>query len=322
MFMEKYPLKLAPVPKEILWGGNRLKCDYGKSAPFPSIAESWELTIRPDGVNIVENGPYAGMTLSELMEKHKESLFGTACRDLDRFPLLIKFIDAADALSVQVHPDDSYALAHENEWGKTEMWYIAEAEEGAMLVYGLKDRITLGDFAEAVEKGAIEETLKYTSVKKGDVFYIPSGQVHAIGGGILLAEIQQNSNLTYRVFDYNRPQADGTLRELHIEKALDVICCRTEEELAALRFEKHPAEEGLLCASTYFTVREVDVNGTFSLTVSKEFFLSLLILHAEEASILCHGISYPLAKGDSWLLPAGLGEIMIQGGAEILISSI
>ncbi len=320
--MVKYPMKLIPVPKEILWGGSRLKREFGKSAPFDAIAESWELTARDDGDNTVENGVYAGLTLSALTNRYGEKLLGTDCCGITRFPLLIKLIDAAEKLSVQVHPDDAYALKHENELGKTELWYIIDADEGASLVYGLRRDSSPAAFATAVENGAVEPMLHYTSVKKGDVFYIPAGQVHAIGGGILIAEIQQSSNVTYRVFDYNRRQADGSLRALHREKALDVVRFRTDEAIDALRFARRPREKGLLCASQYFTVRRAEVTSTLRLSVTAARFLSLLVLDADRARLQHGDASYAIAKGDSWLLPADLGEITLYGAAELLITSV
>ncbi|MBE6599549.1 MAG: class I mannose-6-phosphate isomerase [Ruminococcaceae bacterium] len=319
--IRKYPLKLRAVPKEILWGGDRLKRNYNKKADFQKLAESWELTVRPDGMSIIENGIYAGRPLSELVENGGADFLGRKSGSFDRFPLLIKFIDAKEKLSVQVHPDDEYALLHENEWGKTEMWYIMEADEGAELVYGLKEGVSVEEFARLTENGKAEDALFYTDVKKGDVFFIPSGQVHAIGGGILLAEIQQNSNVTYRVFDYNRKQGDGTLRELHTEKALDVVKLRNEGEIDALRFACGKNDTALLCACPFFTVYKYDISAPLPLHVSEDSFLSVLVLHGEGAITQGDEI-YTFVKGDSWLLPSGLGDVVITGEAELLITSL
>ena len=201
--MQVYPLKLKPAVKEIIWGGDKLKTAYGKEAPFDKLAESWELTVRPDGMNVIENGEYAGMTLGEYIEKAGNSVIA-AGYDADRFPLLIKFIDARDRLSIQVHPSDDYALANENEYGKTEVWYIVEADEGAELVFGLSRDYTKEAFDKAVAENTVETLLNRVKVHAGEVYFIPSGLVHAIGAGILICEIQQNSNVTYRVYDYGR----------------------------------------------------------------------------------------------------------------------
>jgi len=318
--MTKYPILLTPVSKEIIWGGDRLKREYNKKADFDKLAESWELTVRSDGMNTAANGPLAGLTLGEITESG--DMLGTACEGSDRFPLLIKFIDARDNLSIQVHPDNEYALRNENEYGKTEMWYIMEADEGAKLVYGLKDGCTLSEFAEAVKNDETESRLNYVDVRKGDVYFIPAGQVHAIGRGILIAEIQQNSNVTYRVYDYKRRQADGSLRPLHTEKALDVIRLRTKEEMDALQFSKNAGDPSLLCACDYFTVRKFSITDTLEIPVTDDSFVSLLVLDAENA-VLHHGNeSFAIAKGESWFLPAGLGTVTVSGKAEILASSV
>lgn len=320
----KIPLLLQSVPKEILWGGDRLKKEYHKTADFDRIAESWELTVRPDGMNTIQNGPFRGQPLSAYLEQDWDGALGSSARG-SRFPLLIKFIDARDNLSIQVHPDDAFSLANENEYGKTEMWVILAAEEGAQLVYGLKEGMTTEDFAKAVAEDRVEEALRYVPVKKGDVYFIPSGQVHAIGRGILLAEIQQNSNVTYRVYDYKRRQADGSLRPLHTEKALRVIRLRTEEEIRALRFEKAaetPSRE-LLCSCAYFRVEKRTVADASTFTVGGESFVHALILEAKDGAALTGGgLTLPMKKGDSFFLPASLGEVTLTGEAEALLSSL
>ncbi len=314
------PFRLLPVPKNVLWGGTRLKECYNKTADFDRIAESWELTLRPDGENIAANGIWKGLPLSKIIETDPQGILGTSFNS-GTFPLLIKFIDARDNLSVQVHPDDHFAMNYENELGKTEMWYIAEAEEGAQLVLGLKKGCTISEFAEAVEKGHIESMLNYADVKKGDIFFIPPGTVHAIGGGILLAEIQQNSNVTYRVYDYNRRQADGTLRTLHTEKALAVMKNLTEEEIQNIRFKDGSIEPSLLASCSYFKVHHYDgENDTFY--VQQESFAHLLVLDADHASLKCGGESYTIAKGDSWFLPANLGSVAINGKADVLVTTL
>lgn len=321
--MIKYPVKLNPVSKEIIWGGDKLKRMYNKKADFDKLAESWELTVRHDGMNTIANGSYEGLSLEEYILSDKIGILGTSCKNADRFPLLIKFIDARDNLSIQVHPDNEYSLKNENEYGKTEMWYIMEADKGAQLVYGLKDDCTLSEFAKAVEEDEIESKLNYVNVKKGDVYFIPSGQVHAIGKGILIAEIQQNSNVTYRVYDYKRRQADGSLRPLHTAKALDVIKLRTPEEIRSLQFEGASDDPALLCSCAYFRVWKYEIEESMPLIVDETSFMSVLVLDAADGAAILDGVTeYPIAKGDSWFLPAGLGEITIRGKAEVILSSI
>ena len=313
-----YPLLLHPIPKEILWGGNRLKEHYGKSAPFARIAESWELTVRQDAMSTIANGACCGMSLADYIAENGCGVVSASYTG-DRFPLLIKFIDACDRLSIQVHPDDAYGLTHEGELGKTEMWYIVEADKGAQLVYGLKDGITAADFADAVRKGCIGDTLRYVDVHAGETYFIPAGQVHAIGAGTLIAEIQQNSNVTYRVYDYDRRQADGTLRQLHTDKALDVVKIRTDAELDALRFAASCGDDGEIAACSYFRVRKTDGRDLTLRTTSS--FLSLLCTDGE-GEILCAGEHYPIRRGDSYFIPRGCAECTLTGSAVVLISEV
>ncbi len=220
-----YPLKFKPLYKDYLWGGrNLLKLE--KILPEGIVAESWEVSCHPDGESIISNGQFKSMTLSEFINKFQYKAMGTniSWKPGDKFPLLVKLIDANNKLSVQVHPDDEYAALHEEDKsGKNEMWYIIWTKPGSKLVYGLKSNITKENFKEALEKGSIEEHLNYIEVSEGDIINIPAGVIHAIGEGILLAEVQQNSNNTYRVYDYDRVDKNGKKRPLHIKKALDVI---------------------------------------------------------------------------------------------------
>lgn len=298
--MNKYPLKLAPVFKEIIWGGTKLKTEFGKKCDLEKLAESWELTVRKDGMNIIENGEYAGMTLADYLGDGAEG-----------FPLLIKLIDACDKLSIQVHPNDEYARENEGEYGKTEMWYIVDALPGAKLVYGLKD-YDKEKFAAAAEDGTLEKYLNFVDVKKGDIFFIPSGCVHAIGAGILIAEIQQSSNVTYRVYDYNRRGADGKLRPLHVKKALDVIVDYKPGEIENIRYSAGK-EEGCIANCEYFKVGHL--YGETEIDAS-ESFVHVLCLDGE-GSIG----GYPMVKGDSYFIPAGSEKVKVTGSAEIITSS-
>ncbi len=323
--MKKYPMLLRPVSKEIIWGGDKLKREYNKTAPFDKLAESWELSVRNKEMCIIENGEYAGVELGTFIGRDPESVLGASSQKYDRFPLLIKFIDANDRLSIQVHPDNEYSLANEGELGKTEMWYIIDAEPGAKLVYGLADGCTVDDLAIAVQNGTTEDKMCFTEVKPGDVYFIPSGQVHAIGSGILIAEIQQNSNITYRVYDYNRRQADGSLRQLHTEKALDVIKVRTENEINSIRFSVPYETSGeLLCSCEYFTSVKYNSssNDPVGLTADDDSFISILVLEAENAAILSNDYTYPIEKGESYFIPAGTGEVIISGNAKVIVTTV
>ena len=217
-----HPVKLSPAFKDYLWGGERLKTEFNKNTDMTPLAESWELSAHKDGQSIVAEGDYKGMTLTAYLETLGKEALGTACEKYDYFPLLIKLIDAKGDLSVQVHPSDEYALEHEGEYGKTEMWYILDCEEGAALYYGFTKDTTIEEYEAAIKEGRLTDILNRVPVKRGDVFFIPAGTVHAIGAGILICEIQQNSNTTYRVYDNNRRDKNGNLRPHHVEKALAV----------------------------------------------------------------------------------------------------
>ncbi len=215
-------LKLKPSCKAYLWGGTRLKTEFGKTFSGEKLAETWELSCHLDGPSIVEGGEFAGRTLKEYLEKEGKKAVGEKCQKYQQFPLLIKFIDAKEDLSIQVHPDDAYALKEEGQYGKTEMWYVVDCEEGSSLYYGFSKEISKEEFAERIREQTLLEVLNRVTVKKGDVFFIEPGTIHAIGKGILIAEIQQSSNVTYRVYDYGRKDANGKERDLHIDKALQV----------------------------------------------------------------------------------------------------
>lgn len=304
IIMIKYPLKLRPVCKDIIWGGDKLRADYGKVSDSPRIAESWELTVRPDGMSVIENGCYAGMSLAEYLNTLKP------------FPLLIKLIDAHDKLSIQVHPSDDYALKNEGEFGKTEMWYIVEAEPDAEIVYGLEGEFSKEIYDKAVAEGKIESLLHRVKVKAGDVYFIPSGLVHAIGKGILICEIQQNSNITYRVYDYNRPGKDGKPRELHVEKARDVIVNYSPEQIETLRYSGNAdLTPDLLATCDKFTVHKYEFS-ELELTVTD--FISATFVDGS-GYIEYEGERYDFRKGDTYYLPAGLGSVKLMAEKAVCI---
>ena len=215
-------LKLKPSCKDYLWGGHRLVEEYGKEYDGEILAETWELSCHPDGPSTIVNGAYAGKTLEEYIEAEGKEVLGTNCRRFRDFPILTKFIDAKQDLSIQVHPDNRYALKNEGQYGKTEMWYVVDAGKEAFLYYGFKKEVSKEEFARRIREDTLLEVLNAVPVQKGDVLFIESGTIHAIGKDILIAEIQQNSNVTYRVYDYGRVGKDGKKRDLHIEKAIAV----------------------------------------------------------------------------------------------------
>ena len=323
--MKKYPLKMSYVAKTAIWAGHKLSESFGKRGE-DKISETWELTVRDRERSVIQNGEYNGMELGRYIELCGASCVSNTHKDGDRFPLLIKLIDADDDLSVQVHPDDEYAGRVENSLGKTEMWYIVDAEEGAKLEYGLKEGVTPEIFAALVREGRIGEAIDYIPVKAGESYFIPAGMLHAIGGGIIIAEIQQNADLTYRVYDYDRRGADGSLRELHVDKALDVTRVYTEDEVNAVRFAKGKHMNGikgesLLAASEFFTVRKYEVSERIKCVADNESFVSLLCVKGQ-GTIIFEDESYPIGQGDSYFLPAGMGEYSLDGDMEIIDSRI
>lgn len=309
----KYPVKLKPVTKQIIWGGTRLSTEYGIGTPGEKTAEAWELTCRPDGVNEIENGEYAGRLFSDYIKENPEYVSEGFAGD--RFPLLIKLIDAEADLSIQVHPDNEYAAAHTDDLGKTEMWYIVSAAPDAKIIYGLKKKYTSDEIRAAIAAGTLEKLMNYIPVKAGEAYFIPSGLVHAICHGILIAEIQQNSNITYRVYDYNRRQPDGSLRALHVDDALAVIERFDENAVKSVH------EGDIIAKCRYFTVRHITVSGKEALFADKNSFVNLLCTDGN-AEILCCNSVYPISKGESYFIPAGMGNFEISGNAEAIVTTL
>lgn len=320
--MNLYPLQLSGVTKSPIWGGKRLLNDWGKTSDAPTVGESWELTVRKNEKSKIVNGALAGRTLNEAIDTFGADITGGGFDSSD-FPILIKLIDAADRLSVQVHPDDGYAARMENDRGKTEMWYIVDADPDAEIICGLVDGMGREDFAAAVADKDVSRALKRQPVTPGETYFIPAGLAHAIGGGILIAEIQQNCDLTYRVYDYDRRQPDGSLRELHVAKALDVTRPFTEEEINAIRYSRtHGVAEAadVLADCDFFRVEKKCLNGT-SVELKPNTMQHLLCLDGS-AEMLCDGARYEIARGESWLIPAALSGVTLLGNATVLVTAV
>lgn len=320
-----YPLKFEPVYKEIIWGGTKIREHFHRKTPFERVAESWELCCRPDGMGVVSNGELKGKTLGQLIGEYGEKLLGAASvkRYGRELPLLIKIIDANDRLSVQVHPDDAHAKKVGEKNGKNELWYIIDAKPGAKLIYGLLNGVTKEEFAAAVESGRIASTLREVPVEKGDFLYIPAGTVHAILDGILIAEIQQNSNTTYRIYDWDRVGADGRPRELHIDRALEVIAFDRSlaEKIAGKLTEYGDYSRRELLRSAFFNLDELVLGGKFEGEVVGDSFAVLMNL-GDKVSISYDGGELALAAGDTVLLPACLGSYRLEGKSKLLLSWI
>lgn len=314
-------LKLNPVFKDYIWGGTRLKDDFEFESNLDKLAEGWMLSCHKDGKNTILGGTYNNKTLEEVIEQFgKEKITGTKSLNFPYFPVLIKLIDAKDNLSIQVHPDNDYAQRVENEFGKTEIWYVLDAEPDATLVYGFKEKITSEEFKKAIEDETLTDVLNVVNVKKGDLFFIEAGTVHAIGKGTLIAEIQQNSNSTYRVYDYGRVGNDGKPRELHIKKAVDVS--KTEPAKYEIKPFGEKEDIGgntaqLLTKCDLFTVYHYDVKNTLTLNTNEESFNNVLVLDGNGKIN-----DKDLKKGDSFFIPANFGDYKISGDAEIIVTSI
>jgi mannose-6-phosphate isomerase len=318
-----YPMKFKPVYKDYLWGGRNLE-KFGRLLPEGKVAESWEISCHTNGVSVVGNGEYAGVPLTELIVKYGREIVGTGLpeKDLAKFPLLVKLIDANDKLSVQVHPEDEFASTHENgELGKNEMWYILEAKPGARLVYDVLPGVTRDSFAQAIKDGKVENCLKQVAVSPGDVINIPAGLVHAIGEGIILAEIQQNSDTTYRVYDYDRVDAKGNRRPLHIEKALEVIdfnATGRKEKAEGLEIKLGgDSKKRCLIANPYFSVELYMINGIVEETADGSKFY-LYIITEGGGEIVYEKGTVALKKGESLLIPASLGGYTLRGDFKAL----
>ena len=287
-------LKLKPACKDYLWGGERLSAEYGIRSDCHPLAEAWMLSCHSDGPSRIENGPFAGRTLAEYLQAQGE--------DGKDFPILIKLIDAARDLSIQVHPSDGYAQAHEGQRGKTEAWLVLDAAPGAFLYYGFRGTPSAEEVAAAAADGTLTELLQAVPVSRGDLFFIPAGTVHAIGAGVLVAEVQQNSNVTYRVFDYHRLGADGKPRPLHLQKALEVM-------------DRSPARRdhdfaGHLVRCPYFTADLL--KAPCAEECSARGFTSLLVL--DGSGVLVNGEErMEVRKGDSLFLPARSGRWQLTG---------
>lgn len=321
-------LKLYPVGKDYLWGGTRLREEYGKKIELIPLAETWECSTHPDGLSKIANGKFKGMSLAEVLKRHPEYL-GTKVARTDtgnqaELPILIKFIDTKKDLSIQVHPDDEYARYHENQSGKSEMWYILDAEKGASLIYGFRHAVSSEILKKAIKTGTLDKHLQRVEVHKEETYYVPAGTVHGIGAGILLVEVQENSNVTYRVYDYNRIDKDGKMRKLHFDEAIKVMNMNAEEMLIKktriVRYYPGYSKE-LLCRCKYFETERIRIAKKFSFDVQDSSFQVIICL--EGSGVLEHTEEKRrnliwFQKGETMFLPAGIGECWIKGKVELL----
>ena len=325
------PFLLRPAAKDYLWGGNRLNDEFDKNIDMSPLAETWECSTHPDGLSVVASGKYKGITLAEVLNNHPEYVgahpLENSISGRVELPILIKFIDANKDLSVQVHPNDEYAYKHENgQRGKTEMWYVLDAKKDSTLVYGLQFDMSKEEVTKRIEDGVLESYLQKVPVEKDDVFFIEAGTIHAIGAGILIAEIQENSNLTYRLYDYNRVDKDGKKRELHIDKGLEVANLnagvRPRQSMRVLKYKKGCATE-LLGRCKYFEVYRMLLNTERTreyvrYQADDNSFRVLLCTTGCGTVMLEDGEAINFFKGDCIFIPADSVDMKLHGKAQLL----
>ncbi len=310
------PLKFGGIYKDYLWGGNKIKEIFNIKTEVSPVAESWVLSTHPDGMSIIEGGIYDGISIKEYIEKNPSAL-GTNCKET-QLPILVKFIDAKDNLSVQVHPDNEMAKREENQNGKTEMWYVVEAEEDAEIIFGVRDNTTKDMLEKAIKENTVENLLGKSKSKKGNVYFVEAGTIHAIGAGNLIAEIQQNSNVTYRLYDYDRRDKNGNPRELHIEKGVRA----SNVNKSAIR--KIPVcSDGtkMLGSCDYFQVKEILLSGNAKEFVCDEKSYNALIQTSGESIVEYKNKEMKINAGECVFIPAGFGKYNIKGNGIILMAT-
>ena len=323
MKRERLPVRLDAFCVDSIWAGGRLKGQYHKCTDLPKVAETWELSCHPRGQSVIRDGAYAGRTLSEYLEEEGREAAGTLWKD-ERFPLLIKLIDSDRPLSLQVHPDDTYGWRVEGEPGKTEVWYVLGTEPGAEMICGFSEDLTREEIAQAIADGTILEKVRHIPAARGDVFFVRAGTIHGIGAGITVAEIQENSDITYRIHDYGRVGADGKPRQLHIAQALDVLDGRAQP------VEKRPRGETVqipggtrtgIVSCEYFTVWHYASQESIGLCTGEDSFAALTVIGGE-GEITCEERTLPVQTGDTVFVPAGIKNYQWKGKAEFLLTTL
>ena len=318
--MNLYPLKFEPILKERLWGGTKLKEVLGKPIENDITGESWELSGVKGDISVVANGPLAGTSLQEIIDQMPEELLGKGVveRFGKDFPILIKFIDAKQDLSIQLHPNDALAKERHNSFGKTEMWYVMDADPGANLIVGFNRNVTKEEYSESLENDTLLDLLNYEEVKEGDTFFINTGKIHAIGAGVLLAEIQQTSDITYRVFDFNRKDKNGKLRELHTDLALDAMDYKKKDDFK-VDYKRDLDTVNTMVDCPYFKTDFLNLNQNLDLEISKRSSFTILMCVGGSAEIKSDTRSVGIRKGETVLIPANSKSISIKtSGTKLL----
>jgi mannose-6-phosphate isomerase len=321
-----YPLKFKTIFKDKIWGGQKIRQVLGKDfSPLPNCGETWEISGVEGNVSVVKEGPLEGNSLTELIQTYKEDLLGKKVYERfgNEFPLLVKFIDANEDLSIQVHPDDELAKRRHNSFGKTEMWYIIQADKGSKLVSGFQKPVNKEVYLEHLQSHKLYDILNQEEVQDGDVFFIPAGRVHTIGKGLLLAEIQQTSDITYRIYDFDRVDSQGNKRELHTELALDAIDYKKYDQYKTAYQDKANQPVNLVTCP-YFTTNKL----TFNQSLKRDYWsLDSFVVHVcVEGSyeIRVNDKAYKAKKGDALLLPAVISnvELVTDHSAQVLESFV
>lgn len=316
VWAESSIVKLEPAFKDYLWGGTKLKDIYHKKCDYDIVAESWELSAHKDGQSTVASGRFKGMLFGEYLKRIGKEGLGWKSQAFERFPILVKIIDAKQSLSIQVHPDDEFALREENEYGKNEMWHIMDCEEGAFIYYGVNQPLTKEELQERVENNTVLEVLNKIEVHKGDTFFVNAGTIHAIGAGILLCEIQQNSNCTYRLYDYDRRDKYGHPRELHLDKAREVSTLEIKDMMDVSSEHQVTVCNGyemeVLGSCKYFESKKYQVYTEVEFNMNDASFCSIMIIEGE-GMIRCDNESFKFTAADSFFIPAGQRKVLVRG---------
>ena len=312
-----YPLQFDPILKERIWGGEKLKTELNKPITSSITGESWEISTVKGDISIIANGALKGKSLMDVINDNPNEILGTEIytRFGKQFPLLFKYLDAREDLSIQVHPNDALAKKRHDSFGKTEMWYIMQADEDARIIVGFKENSNAAEYLENLENKTLLSILDDVKVKSGDVFFLETGTVHAIGAGLVVAEIQQTSDITYRLYDFDRVDAQGATRELHVDLALDAInynVVQTKKE-----YSKDVNESNVVVDCPYFTTNFIPLDGNISVQKDGKSFTVYMCIDGE-FEIECNDAVYHYKKGDTLLIPAGISELIISGKASIL----
>lgn len=312
-----YPLTFKPIFKDRIWGGNKLKTELNKNIPNNKTGESWEISAVPGDVSIIDKGVYEAQSLADLILQYPEAILGTAvyANFGAQFPLLFKYLDAQQDLSIQVHPNDTLAQKRHHSFGKTEMWYVMQADKKATILVGFKSNSTKEAYAEAVKQNTIVDLLDKIEVKTGDAFLLNTGTVHAIGAGILIAEIQQSSDITYRIYDFDRKDSNGNLRELHTDLALDAI--NYDLSNAKRNYQNVPNYANDMVVSPFFTTKFLPLNGLVKIEKNNQTFTVYMCINGD-FEVIHKNHRYAYTKGQTILIPAAMTQFKLSGIATLL----